>query len=161
MEYYIISALVNAITSLVLGLLVLSQGKTKKLNILFFFFTLAIMFWSISYFFWQISSDITQALSWSRILMIGAIFIPVLYFHFVVVFLKIKKRALVYLAYLLAIVFLFLNFTIYFIVGVSPKLNFQFWPTAGPVYSLFLLTWLFYAIYTVYLLYKKFNIETE
>jgi len=160
MDFYIISALINAVTSLVLGFLVLSQGRTRRLNILFFFFTFAIAFWSVAYFFWQISINAEQALSWSRVLMIGAIFIPVLYFHFVVVFLNIKKRILVYLAYILAIIFLFLNFTTYFIVGVSQKLNFQFWPTAGPIYSLFLLTWLFYAIYTAYLLYKYLNIET-
>jgi len=158
MDFYIISALINAVTSLVLGLLVLSQGKTKKLNILFFFFTLAIAFWSLAYFFWQISLNADQALSWSRILMIGAIFIPVFYFHFVVVFLGIAKRVFVYIAYTLAIIFLFLNFTAYFIVDVSQKLSFQFWPTAGPIYSFFLLTWLFYAIYTVYLLYKHLNI---
>ncbi len=154
MDFYIISALINAVTSLILGLLVLSQGKTKKINIVFFFFTLAVAFWSVAYFFWQISLNASQALFWSQILMIGAILIPVFYFHFILVFLNIQKRRLVYLAYILAAIFLFLDFTTYFIVDVSQKLNFEFWPTAGPVYSVFLLTWLFYAIYTVYVLYK-------
>ncbi len=159
MDFYIISAIVNAITSLVLGLLVLSQGKTKKINILFFLFTLAIVFWSLSYFFWQISITAAQALSWSRILMVGAIFIPVLYFHFIVIFLNIKNNFLVYLAYILAFVFLFLDFTSYFVVDVSQKLDFKFWPSAGPAYSVFLLIWLFYTVYTVYLLYRGFSAE--
>ncbi len=94
-----------------------------------------------------------------RILMAGAIFIPVAYLHFVYAFLGLlkKKKITLILSYLLFFVFFLTDFTPYFIDHTEQLLGFKFWPIAGPAYSLFLIVWFFYVIYSTYLLLKAFR----
>ncbi|GMQ94978.1 MAG: hypothetical protein BMS9Abin13_088 [Patescibacteria group bacterium] len=159
MSFYAISALANAITSLILGALVLSRNVKNKVNITFALFTLAITVWSIGYFFWQIALTAPGALLWSKIFMAAAIFIPIFYFHFTVTFLGIEKtqKIFVWIAYILGLFFFILNFTPYFIASVTPKLSFAFWPNPGIFYHSFLAAWFLYVVYTTYLLYKEFR----
>ncbi len=159
MSFYAISALVNALTSLIIGFLVLSRDKRDKINITFALFALAITIWSIGYFFWQIAIDEVGAIMWIRIFMVGAIFIPVFYFQFTLSFLRITvayKWSLV-IAYIFATIFFILNFTPQFVAGVVSKLTFPFWPVPGMLYHPFLLMWLFYVAFSTALLYADYR----
>ena len=159
MNFYAISALVNFFTSGILAVFVLSKNRKNKLNIGFFIFAFFIAFWSISYFFWQISIDAKDALFWSRMLMAGAIFIPVSYLQLVylVVNLFDKRKVFLIFSYVVFVIFLILNFTKSFISHVEPLLGFEFWPIAGPVYSIFLIVWFLYVVYSTYLLFDKYR----
>lgn len=161
MNFYAISALVNFITSSVFGIFVLSKNKNSK-NISFFIFCFFVAFWSSAYFFWQISQTPEAALFWTRVLMAGAIFIPVAYLHFVYALVEIldrRKKFLIF-SYFLFFIFLLTDFTPYFVSHIEPALKFKFWPIAGPVYSFFLIVWFFYVIYSTYLLFKKYKGST-
>jgi len=91
--------------------------------------------------------------------MVGAVFIPASYYHFILTFIDKnrdkKKISLVYLAYIAAVIFAILNFTPLMILDVRPRLIFPFWPTAGPIYKYFLLYFAIYAIYGCYLLLRE------
>jgi nitrogen-specific signal transduction histidine kinase len=156
--FYSLSALVNFLTSAVLGIFVISKSRKEK-NVSFFFFCFFVGLWSLSYFAWQISTTAEQALMWCRILMAFAIFIPVAYLHFVYAMVDIakKKRAFLLGSYAVFALFLFADPTPYFISGVQAQLGFTFWPIAGPLYSVFLLIWFFYVIYSSYLLYTTYR----
>lgn len=159
MEIYSLTALINAITSFVLGVFVYFKNKQAPINKTFALFALAVFFWSFSYFLWQIAKDPQSALFWSRSLIFGAIFIPIFYFHFVIYFLEIfreKKRILVF-GYILALIFFFLNFTSLMVKGVTPKLFFSYWPEPGMVFSLFLLMFFGYVIYSWYLMFRAYE----
>ncbi len=161
MTFYTLSALINFITSSIFGIIIISKGRDSK-NISFFIFCFFIAFWSIAYYFWQIANTAEVALFWVRILMIGAIFIPVVYLYFVyalVELLEKKKKFLIFSCFLFFI-FLLADFTPYFISHVGPILNFKFWPRAGFIFSLFLFVWLFYVVYSNYLLFQKYKIST-
>ncbi|MCR4306745.1 MAG: hypothetical protein NUV42_02130, partial [Candidatus Yonathbacteria bacterium] len=159
MSFYAISALVNALTSLILGFLVLSRDKRNRINITFALFALAITIWSIGYFFWQIATNEAGAIMWTRIFMAGAIFIPVFYFHFTLSFLRITAlhRWSLVIAYIFVAIFFVLNFTSQFVAGVAPKLTFPFWPVPGMLYHPFLFMWLFYVAFSTSLLYADYH----
>ncbi len=157
MSFFALSALVNAATSLILGLAVLRRDITNRVNVLFAFFAFAITAWSLAYFFWQISVTAEDALRWVQLLMAAAIFIPAFYFHFVAAFLDIDRRKwlIVAFAYIFSIGFLLINFTPLFIQEVVPKAGFLFWPEPGHFYIYFLAIWFFYVVYALYFLSKK------
>lgn len=159
MYLYAITGLINASTSLILGILVLIKDKKAPSNHTFALFCLAIFTWSFSYFFWQLSETSENALFWSRCLMAGAIFIPVFFTHFVLIFLKEqqKKRKFLVFSYLIFIFFFAINFSPLFISGVSYKLSFKFWPEPGILFHPFLMVWLIYTAYCIGLLYKFYR----
>ena len=159
MSFYAISALVNTITSLILGFLVLSRDKRNRINITFALFAFAITIWSIGYFFWQIAIDEVAAIIWIHIFMAGAIFIPVFYFQFTLSFLGVTAlyRWSLVIAYIFAAIFFILNFTPQFVAGVVPKLTFPFWPVPGTLFHPFLFMWLFYVALSTALLYADYR----
>ena len=112
MNYYTISALINAATSLILGIFVFSKNRKSKTNIGIALFALSTACWSIFYYLWQISTTSEAALFCSRALMAGAIFIPITYLHFVFALLGIfdKRRKFLIFSYFLFFIFFLLNF---------------------------------------------------
>jgi len=159
MNFYTISAFINALTSFILGCFIYSKDRKSKINQSFALFCFSVFFWSFGYYFWQLSRDETNALFWSRFLMGGAIFIPIFYLHFVLYFLNIyeqKKRILLF-GYFIFIIFFFLNFTSYFVQEVAPEPFFPFWPKPGITFHYFLIFWLFYVGYSTYLLIKGYK----
>ena len=103
MLFYATAALINAIASTILGLFIYFKNKKEILNRTFALFCLSIAVWSYAYFLWQISTTSETALFWSKALMVGAIFLPVTYFHFITVFsclnLSLKSPSLVHLTF--------------------------------------------------------------
>jgi signal transduction histidine kinase len=157
MNFYAISALVNVATSIVLGFLILFSDRRNRVNQLFSLFALAVAVWGYAYFSWQIAANPASAMFWVRVLMAGAIFIPFFYFHFIVRFLDQYRqlRWLVWIGYLIAIFFSFVNWTPLFTATVVSQSGFPFWPIAGPLFGPFLAVWVSYAAYPVWLLFKR------
>jgi len=128
MNFYAISALVNVVTSIVLGVLVLLENPRNRVNQLFFLFTLAVATWGYAYFSWQIANDPSTALFWVHVLMAGAIFIPFLYFHFVARFLNLQHalRWFVGIGYISAAFFSIVNWHPLFISSIGARDGFAF-----------------------------------
>jgi len=162
MKIYALIAIINAIFASILGLYVYFKNRKRLVNKIFGFFCLSISIWSYGYFFWQLSLEKSLALFWCRVLMGGAIFIPITYLHFIVTLVdkNKEKRKEIILGYLIFIFFFFFNFTSFFVKNVSPKLNFPFWPNPGVVFHPFLLLWIAYAFYTVYFLARQLSISS-
>ena len=159
MNLYAISALVNVITSVVLGFLILFANPRSRVNQIFSLFAVAVATWGYAYFLWQIATDPEKALFWVHILMAGAIFIPFFYFHFVTRFLDQQERLrwFIWIGYVIAIFFSFINWNSLFVSSVGPRDGFLFWPTAGPLFLPFLVIWVLYAAYTVKLLFGRLS----
>jgi len=163
MLFYAITGLINAAASTFLGFLVYLKNQKANINKIFALFCSSIAIWGYSYFIWQTSTDKETALFWSRALMIGAIFMPITYFHFITAFLGIhqKKKNLLILGYSLSFIFLILNFTPLFVKSVECELSFLYWPKPGIAYHPFLLTFFLYFFYSWYLLYKALPQATK
>ena len=155
MNFYAASALVNVITSIVLGALILLADKRNRINQLFALFAAAVAVWGYAYFAWQIADEPTTALTYVHLLMAGAIFIPFFYFHFIVRFLGLQYplRWVVRIGYGAALFFSVVNWSPLFVASVGASDGFSFWPSAGPLFSPFLAVWVLYAMYPVWLLF--------
>lgn len=156
MGFYAITGLINTIASALFGFFVILKNRKAGLNKTFAVFCLSVAIWSSGYFFWQIAENPQDALFIFRILMIGAIFIPVCYFHFVISLVDLlkEKRKLIIFGYLLSFVFFFLNFTSLFIEGMENKLSFPFWPRPGVAFHPFLAMFFGFTIYSWHLMLK-------
>ncbi len=114
MWYYPLSGLINGLTLTLLGIFIFLRNRRALPNITYAIFCFFISFWSYSYFLWQISKSDMQAYFWCRMLMTGAIFIPASYYHFIIALIgkySKKTKKYIYLPYILAVVFLILNFS--------------------------------------------------
>ena len=165
MIFFIYSAIFNAFISGLLGLVIILKNKKELINRLFFGFSMSVVFWALSYWQWMLASTASSAIFWVRLLSIGALFIPVFYFHWVVSFLRQnkKKKYFIYAIYVLSLIFLAFSFSDLFIKNVEPKFIFPFWPNPGILYNLFLFsTFLSLTIYTIIILIKAYkNKETK
>ena len=159
MSFFAISGLLNAIISSFFGVFVYLKNRGNKINQTFALMCLSIVLWSFPYYLWQIATNEKSALLWSRGLMIGAIFIPVTYLHFILSFLEKdqEKKRFIFLSYIVAFIFLFSNFTSLFVKNVVPELYFSFWPKPGIFYHPFLLMFFCYVTYGCYLLFVAYK----
>ncbi|MCP4138215.1 MAG: SpoIIE family protein phosphatase [bacterium] len=151
--YYPISALFNGVASLCLSIYVLIQDRHRLINKTFSCYAFAMAFWSFSYFAWQISGSAQGALFWSRMLMLGAIFVPPTFFHFVAALLHLekKKKYEIMAAYCISIIFALGSFSPLFVKAVKPQMEFSFWPVPGPLFHFFLVLFFGCILYTFYL----------
>lgn len=155
MNYYAFSGLFVMITSLAIGFLVFSRNKKGTINITFLVFTLAIALWGFGCMVWQLSNNEHTALFWSRVFMVGAIFMPPSYLHLACnlsIISSKRIRKMIIWSYLLTFVFFIFNFTPLFVNRVEPILSFKYWPMPGPVFHPFLILWFISMIYATYLL---------
>jgi signal transduction histidine kinase len=142
MNIYAISALINAITGLTLGLFVFFKTKRNAVNKTFILLSSAIFIWSVFYSLWQNSNDYASALLYTRLLSIGSTLIPIFYLHWVLSFLEIKDRGsniILFSGYVLTAVFLSFSFSPLYVKDVEETLVFNFWPKAGPLYTIYIL----------------------
>ncbi len=163
-SFFAFSGLLNFIISILLAILIYFKGGKKLTNKIFALDAFSVAFWSFAYFFWQISIGESSALFWSRILMVGAIFIPIFYFHFIVSFLNLveKYKKALYGGYILSVLFLISNFTPYFVKSVEFESDLSlFWPKPGIFYHPFLLMFAVLVCYGWYLLIKTLRGTTE
>lgn len=157
MTFFASAALINAISSGILGYVVFTHNKKGAVNRAFFYYSIAITFWSGSYFLWQISKTDISAIFWCKALMMGAIMIPVLYTRFVYRLInKPEHKILMYLFFAVSIVFLFLNLGNFLVDGMKARSGFDLWPTAGPAFIYYLMVWFSIVVYSVYLLFVEY-----
>jgi signal transduction histidine kinase len=119
--------------------------------------SLSIGFWGFFLFLMFTSKKLSEGIIWSRALQIGAIFIPITFFHFVLALLDLEKekRYILRFGYFISLLLLMLNFTPLFVKGASYKpLVKCFYPDAGPTYFLYILIYFIYPSYGCLLLYK-------
>jgi len=152
------SGLVNALSSTILGGLVFWKNKKNVINRAFALFCLSVAFWSYPYIMWPLSQDPENFLFWFRVLHIGAIFIPVLYLRFVVLWLGIKKRVedIIFIGYFLSGFFLLICFTPWLIKDVTSLKIIPLWGVPGFFYHFYVLYFVAYALFSFYLLYSSY-----
>ncbi|MFA6526408.1 MAG: ATP-binding protein [Candidatus Buchananbacteria bacterium] len=160
--YFAFSGLFNALVSVFLGLFILWRNHKSKINQTFALFCLGVALWSFPYILWPFANTAGDALRDFRLSYIGACFIPVFYFHFVVRWLDIyeKKKTMVYLSHFWAIALSLAIPTKLFIAGMVPKFSMKFWAEPGIFFHLYLVMFFGYFFYSSYLLFRKFRQET-
>ena len=164
MDYFIFSAIINAFIAGLLGFVVALKNSKETLNRLFLGIIISAVFWSISYWQWLSADNASSALFWVRLLSIGSLFIPVFYFHWVLVFIGLYKEKINFIKFIYLIVFIFFifSFSRLFIIGVEPKYIFPFWPIPGIFYHFYLIfIYIGLFFYSLIILAQQYKLNLE
>jgi len=159
MSFYAISAIINAVLSSAIGIFVFRKNWKNPIYLTYSLFCLSVSVWSYSYFLWQISTEELHALLYCRLLMAGAMFTPVFYFHHILALSNrlAEKRKVLTFGYCFVIAASIANLTPSFVVSVSPKLGFEFWPNPGAAFNVFLPIWGGFVLYGLYIILQTYK----
>jgi signal transduction histidine kinase len=155
--YCVLSALLNAGASFVLGVTVLAKNYRDPRTLTFGFVTLFVSVWSVFYLMWQLAPDAATALMHVQRFSAAAILIPVLYFHFATKLTGREHRREVQVGYLLSLPLVPLSFTDLIAAGVVPKMMFPHWPEPGLLYPAYLGVFFYYLLRSWHVLYSEFR----
>jgi len=156
MTFFAFSGLINGLCATVLGAFVLARRSDSKLHKIYAFFCFSLSVWSYSYFAWLSAQDPDTALFWARLLMAGAIFIPVTAFHHLIKLINRKApRGVITANYVLSVLLLSISFGPLVIRDVTPKYIFPFWPNPGPLFHLHLLQFAVLALWGLFIIKKE------
>ncbi|MEK7078017.1 MAG: histidine kinase dimerization/phospho-acceptor domain-containing protein [Patescibacteria group bacterium] len=145
------------------GVLIFHKNWKDTINRVFFLLMASVALWSLGYWYWlSNTSNAENALLWVRILSLGSLFIPVFYFHWILLVLNKKSKKVLISAYISVVIFTLFSFSPLFVKNVQQKFSFPFWPNPGILYSLYLVTiYLGLVIYSLWLLFNTFKKEPE
>ncbi len=154
MNFYALSGLFNAIAATTLGFFVYWRAPRDPKHHTYGLFCLSVSIWSYSYFAWQLTGSRDLALLAVRLLMAGAILIPIFYFHHVLILLDRVQRHRIMLSagYALAGIFLLADATPFMVRDLQPEMSFAYWPKPGALFHVFLAWFGGYALYSTYLI---------
>lgn len=162
MTYLAFTGLINAITSLTLGLFVYFRNPKPSLNKAYLNLNLSIAIYSIGYFFWQISKIEIGQIFWFKILVIGIILINPAFLHFAFTLTDRlnKRKALLIACYLVNLLFIYFNLSSLLYTDFILKYNHGLWPVPSFLFNLYLIFWFWQIFYgfTYFLIGFKENI---
>ena len=141
MSIYIFFSFLNGMVAMLFGLFIFAKNKKNITNITFFCMSTAIAVWNIAYSIWLSVPDAIHALFWSRMLNLGATFIPIFYLHWILTILNIdkNKKILLFFGYFATFILALFSYSPYYITSVKQVLYFPYWPQAGPLYLIYLI----------------------
>lgn len=159
--YFAFSGVINAVVSIVLGFFIFLRDRHNKANRSFALFCASIAAWSCPYVLWPMAKTAEETLRSFQLLHIGACFVPIFYFQFVLNWLDLykEKRWILYFGYVTSTFFAFFVFSPLFIRDVVPKFSMLYWAEPGIMYHFFLINFFSFFFYSTYLLYKRYKTE--
>jgi signal transduction histidine kinase len=115
----------------------LAPERKSRRHFLFAYLATALAVWNLGVFGLRSAASPDAALLWERLLHVGVIPIPALFFHYVLAFLDLPRRRVVLIVgYALCGLFLVASPTAAFLAGVTDS-EWGFMPVAGPLYAPF------------------------
>ncbi len=157
MDYFAFSALFNFVVSSLLGVFVLYKNTRARVNRSLFFLCSTAAWWSGFYFLWQTTNSTGAALIWTKLLMLGAIWIPYTYIKVIFIFLENEHRhkILLRLVYIMSLILSALIPTSLIVSHISPVYGFLLWPKPGPAYIPFLSVFIMMILYGMHVSYQE------
>ncbi|MBL7156723.1 MAG: ATP-binding protein [Candidatus Omnitrophica bacterium] len=157
---YIFPPLISASLFILLGTFVLLKNRTSKTNVTFFSLCLATFIWQFSWF-------ILFSFPYERLIPVllkigysGVIFLPIVYYHFLMSFLN-KENKIIFTAYIFGTIFLLLTwFTSLFTSGYY-KYFWGYYPKASFLHPFYLVLLAFLALHGAISLFKEFKTSPD
>ena len=153
---------INAAMSLVLGLIILFKNSRSRLHQLWWWMSLAVTVWGTGLAITFLSIDnYPLALFTLRVADTVAIFIPLFYLHFIVVFLQRNDRRRVLITcYALSIALACFSFSPLYIPAIKTKMGIHNFNDAGPLFWLFFALYIWEPLYAMRLVWQARQIST-
>jgi len=142
MNLFALSGLLTGIACTVMAGLVYFTTRPTRLTRLWAFCCLAVSVWGFGALLIGLAPDPQTALLWWRITYLGVILIPVLFYHFVTLFARIKRPKTLAFAYLAGTVFLLVDATPLLIADVRKVFGQFYFDSPGVLFAPFLLFFL-------------------
>jgi len=102
---FAVSSLLTGLTSLAMGLFVLSKGPRNAMYRLWFLFTGSVAVWGFGGMWIALeASGAHSLLAWRLAFALGVLWIPILFFHFVTVFCGLQQRRILIFNYVIGLV---------------------------------------------------------
>ena len=161
MTFYSIPTFITALLSLGLGIFILARNPTSKLNCTFATWCLLTFYWQTCWTILFNVQDRFVADLLARFGYSGIIFIPIVFFHFVVEFTKARsERFLSYLFYILGGVFATSVWTTNYFVNGIYQYSWGYYPRAG-ILHFFYVVMLLVMLLSGLLLLWRFKLQSQ
>ncbi|MEK7538328.1 MAG: histidine kinase dimerization/phospho-acceptor domain-containing protein [Patescibacteria group bacterium] len=156
-NYYSFALLLGGVVALVSGISVYLKSEKGEQYGVWLLLNISSAVWSFGYFIMILAKSDKIALWSNWMLHFGAIFIPVLYFLFIIFITDAYKkyRRYIYVGVIFLLFFLITNTTTFFVKGVLPKYVFNYAPDAGPLYPYFTAYFFFFIGLAIFILILK------
>ncbi len=159
MNYFSVAGILIFVTSLYFAILVFWKSKDNKVNKIWALFCLSVAIWGFGSFKIGQIHNPKEALFWWKVAHIGIIFIPVFFWHYISNFLKINKKIITIIVYIIGIYFVILDvFTNILISNMRWVFN-SFYYDSPPklAYYFFVIFFFWVIIYAHYKLIKNYQ----
>ena len=142
-----------------LGLFLYSRAPHNPKHQAFGLYCLSLCIWSYFYCAWHLTDSAELAQIFVRLLMAGAVLIPLTHLYHVLTFLGIssKHRRLLVGGSVLTILLLVADCTPLLVDKVEAQLEFPYWPRPGVLFPLFLVWFVFSLAYATYLFVEAYR----
>ena len=137
--YFMVSYLATGVILLAIAAIVYLKDRDNKLNIVFSLYSFAIAWWSLFSIPLIMSDNLKSALFWDRVCLMGTVFIPTMFVHFIAIYLKLEEKYKIFIKifYMFSFIFLALDATPYYVATVEPKKYINYFTSPGPFYYVF------------------------
>ena len=139
MNPFSLGLIFTAFTTIPLAFFVLWIKPKSQINRTFSLYSLSIGFWAVFSAIQTLSGSPSIVLQAVRMMHWGAILIPPLFLYFLHSLTSKIPKILITSSFILAVVFLALNYTSLFVSGIQPKYPFYYFMQAGPFYLAYVL----------------------
>ncbi len=160
MNAFPLGLIFSVLTTLTLSAFVLSLPRRQKMHWYFVFYLLSIGWWASFSAVQTLSANPRVVEIAVRVMHWGALFISVFFLHFLFFFTHKIGKKLLWGCYAVALAFLVLNHTPYFISGIEPKPPFHYFMKAGPLYHYYVVFFIATWSYAVWVLFKTMQTES-
>jgi signal transduction histidine kinase len=138
-----ISGILAGVSSLLLGLLVLTKSSNKKIGRVWALFSISAGVWGFGgALIGSVRDPNLSDVIWRLTYALGVIWIGPFFYHFVSVFLETDRRRFILFNYLIASLFFFLVPTHLFFSRVDFVFNSFYYARAGLIYPIYLIWWI-------------------
>ena len=156
MNFYAFSGLVNGLAATLSGFLVYGKNPGNPKHQAYGIYCLTAAVWGFGYWAWQLSSTPDLALLFVRVLMAGAIFLPIAYLFHVITLIDAAHvhRQMLRVGWATGVFFFVMDWTPYFVSGVHAIGGFPFWPQPGVMFHAYVLWFGWNFLYGTWLLFQ-------
>ncbi len=156
-KIYIGAALLTAIESFSLCLLVYLKNKSNAVNKGYALFGFFVGGWSILLFLCHTSNNPALALIYNRLLHLSSVFIAISFYYFTYKLLELKERTILVVGVAVSFVLAGLCLTPLIVTSMAPKWDFRLWPVPGILYQAYLVFFSFFSYYSLFRIYQAFR----
>lgn len=163
MLQFTISNFFTCTATISLALFVFFVNPQSRVNRIFFLYSCSIAWWAFFTALHSFTASKSLSLISAKLMHIAVPLIPILFFHFVIVILKLfnKHKNMLLLGYFMGLIFILLDLASDLILlGVRPKLGYHYFMDAGILYHFLIITFVVYAGAALYLMFKECRIAT-